>query len=68
MSNQAWRRDSGPQFDAKQKRTREREKLRTLPADAPDDQRARLRLLVGKDELRLGNNYKAVEHLPAASN
>ena len=47
-------------------RAREREKLRTLPADAPDDQRARLHVLVGKDELRLGNNYKAVEHLLAA--
>jgi len=44
----------------------EREELRTLPADAPDSEKARLHMLVGKDELRLGNNREAVEHLQAA--
>ena len=43
--------------------SREREQLKLLTAEAPAAQRARLRLLVGKDELRLGNNLQAVEHL-----
>ena len=42
---------------------RDRESLANLPADAPAAQRARLHLAVGKDELRLGNNSMAVEHL-----
>lgn len=41
----------------------DRDQLEELPADAPAAQRARLHLLVGKDELRLGNNAMAVEHL-----
>ena len=44
-------------------RIRERNQLKALPSDAPRAQRARLRLLVGKDELRLGNNSQAIEHL-----
>ena len=44
-------------------RIRERNQLNSLPADAPPAQRARLRLLVGKDELRLGNNSQAIKHL-----
>ena len=46
--------------------SRERKQLESLPADAPTAQRARLHLLVGKDELRLGNNLRAVEHLLVA--
>ena len=42
---------------------RDRELLESLAADAPAAQRARLHLAVGKDELRLGNNAKAVDHL-----
>ena len=41
----------------------ERERLEALPPDASQHARAALRLLVGKDELRLGNNREAVEHL-----
>ena len=41
----------------------DRQLLRTLPANSPPAQKARLHLAVGKDELRLGNNPKAVEHL-----
>ena len=48
----------GPAFHA-----REREQLEMLPADAPAAHRGRLHLFVGKDELRLGNNQRAVEHL-----
>ncbi len=44
-------------------RSREREQLERLPVDTPDAHRARLHLLVGKDELRLGNNQQAVDHL-----
>lgn len=40
-----------------------RHRLDLLPADAPAAQRARLLLQVGKDELRLGNNRSAIEHL-----
>ena len=35
---------------------RERGQLEVLPADAPASHRARLHLIVGKDELRLGRN------------
>ena len=42
---------------------RERKQLEMLPADAPVAHRGRLHLFVGKDELRLGNNQRAVEHL-----
>lgn len=48
----------GPAFHA-----RERKQLEMLPADAPAAHRGRLHLFVGKDELRLGNNQRAVEHL-----
>jgi hypothetical protein len=48
----------GPAFHA-----REREQLETLPADASAAHRGRLHLLVGKDDLRLGHNRQAVEHL-----
>ena len=41
----------------------DRESLESLPADAPAALRARLHLAVGRDELRLGNNSKAVDHL-----
>ena len=41
----------------------EREKLEGLPFDAPKHERAALHFLIGKDELRLGNDRKAVEHL-----
>ena len=41
----------------------EREKLEALPLDAPKHERAALHSLIGKDELRLGNDRKAVEHL-----
>ena len=44
----------------------EREQLTALPTDAPNREKARLHLIVGKDELRLGNNRDAVEHLLAA--
>ena len=46
--------------------SREREQLESLAAKAPAAHRARLHLVVGKDELRLGNNLRAVEHLLAA--
>ena len=42
---------------------RDRELLENMPAAAPAARRARLHLAVGKDELRLGNNAKAVDHL-----
>ena len=42
---------------------RERGQLELLPADAPAAHRARLHLIVGKDELRLGRNEQAVAHL-----
>ena len=42
---------------------RERGQLEVLPADAPAAHRARLHLIVGKDELRLGRNEQAVAHL-----
>ena len=42
---------------------RERGQLELLPADAPASHRARLHLIVGKDELRLGRNEQAVAHL-----
>ena len=41
----------------------ERAELRALSADASDSKKARLHLLVGQDDLRLGNNREAVEHL-----
>ena len=41
----------------------EREKLKTLPGDAPARERAALHLLIGRDDLRLGANRKAVDHL-----
>ena len=44
-------------------RRRERDALQELPADAPVARRAQLHLVVGKDELRLGNDELAVEHL-----
>lgn len=44
----------------------ERAELRALPADASHSKKARLHLLVGQDELRLGNNREAVRHLQAA--
>lgn len=44
-------------------RRRERNELEHLRADAPAAHRARLHLLVGKDELRLGSNESAVQHL-----
>ena len=43
--------------------SRERQQLELLAAEAPAAQRAQLHLFVGKDELRLGNNLQAVEHL-----
>ena len=42
---------------------RDRELLENMPADAPGARRARLHLAVGKDELRLGNNEAAADHL-----
>ena len=42
---------------------RERRQLELLGDDATPAQRARLLLLVGKDELRLGNNRKAIDLL-----
>ena len=47
-------------------RAAEREALKTLPADAPKHRRAALHLLIGRDELRLGENRNAVKHLLAA--
>lgn len=44
----------------------ERELLESLPPDAPKSERARLEFAVGKDELRLGANASAVEHLLVA--
>ncbi len=44
----------------------ERHLLKQLRIDSPPAQQARLRLLVGKDELRLGNNQEAIEHLRKA--
>ena len=44
----------------------EREKLEALPLDARKHERAALHLLIGMDELRLGNDRKAVEHLIGA--
>lgn len=37
--------------------------MKSLPASASPDTRARLHLAVGKDELRLGNTSKAIDHL-----
>ena len=45
---------------------RDRNLLGALPVDAPAARKARLHLAVGKDELRLGNNAQAVEHLAEA--
>ena len=45
---------------------RDRDLLGALPVDAPAARKARLHLAVGKDELRLGNNAQAVEHLAEA--
>ena len=42
---------------------RERGQLELLPADVSAAHRARLHLIVGKDELRLGRNEQAVTHL-----
>ena len=44
-------------------RARERRQLELLGSDATDAQRSRLLLVVGKDELRLGNNRNAIELL-----
>ena len=44
----------------------EREELRSLEPTADGSQEARLRLAVGDDELRLGNNAQAIEHLKAS--
>ena len=41
----------------------ERKKLADLPPDAPQRERATLHLLIGRDEIRLGNDRTAVEHL-----
>ena len=41
----------------------ERSKLSSLPDPAPAVERVRLLLAIGKDELRLGDNERAVEHL-----
>ncbi len=45
---------------------KERAQLEVLPPDAPATVRTRLNLLVGVDELRLGNNRRAAELLRAA--
>ena len=47
-------------------RARERRQLELLGSDATAAQRSRLLLVVGKDELRLGNNRKAIDLLREA--
>lgn len=52
---------TGAEFHA-----RERDQLNGLPVDASPARQAGLRLVVGKDELRLGNQGQAIEHLRKA--
>ena len=46
--------------------SRSREELRSLTPGTERGTEARLQLAVGKDELRLGNNENAIEHLKAS--